>query len=176
MNVLKGDFDAVFPIWVDLLEKPAFRQDKIDLAKTQARNAISRRNDDPSGIRTREAEKLGYGADSPYARQPEYATVASITRDDLLAFHDRFVHPNNTIVGFVGDFDSAAMEKKLRDAFGSWPKGTPAAKPTASGTPAKPGYYLITKEDVTQTNVAVVHPGGPTRNDPDYYATVVMNV
>ena len=39
VNVLKGDFDAVFPIFVDLLQHPAFRQEKIDLAKTQARTA-----------------------------------------------------------------------------------------------------------------------------------------
>ena len=35
MSVLKGDFDTVFPIFVDVLEHPAFRQDKVDLAKTQ---------------------------------------------------------------------------------------------------------------------------------------------
>jgi zinc protease len=175
MNVLKGDFDAVFPIFVELLQKPAFRQEKIDLAKTQARAGISRRNDEPLGITGREAAKLGYGADSPYARQSEYATIASISRDDLVAFHDRFVQPNNIIVGFVGDFDSAAMEKKLRAAFGSWAKGPQATKPATAGTPAKPGYYLVTKDDVTQANIAVVHPGGPLRSDPDYYATVVMN-
>jgi len=175
MNILKGDFDAVFPLFVDILQHPAFRQDKIDLAKTQTRTSISRRNDDPDSIRVREANKLGYGADSPYARQPEYATIASITRDDLVAFHDRFVHPNNIILGFVGDFDSAAMEKKLRAAFGSWAKGPQATKPADTGTPAKPGYYLINKDDVTQSNIAVVHPSHMMRNDPDYYAAVVMN-
>jgi zinc protease len=175
MNILKGDFDAVFPIFVDVLRKPAFRQDKIDLAKTQARTGISRRNDEPGAIIGREAAKLGYGADSPYVRQPEYETVASITRDDLVAFHQRFAHPNNIILGFVGDFDSASMEKKLRAAFDSWERGPQAVKPSNTGTPAKPGYYLVTKDDVTQANIAVVHPGGPMRNDPDYYAIVVMN-
>jgi len=175
MNILKGDFDAVFPIFVDVLQHPAFRQDKIDLAKTQARTSISRRNDDPGNIIGREATKLGYGADSPYARQPEYATIASITRDDLVAFHDRFVHPNNIILGFVGDFDSAAMEKKLRAAFGSWAKGPQAAKPATSGTPAKPGYYLVNKDDITQSSIAVLHPAGLLRSDPDYYAAFVMN-
>jgi zinc protease len=175
MNVLKADFDAVLPIFADLLEKPAFRQDKIDLAKTQLRTSISRRNDEPLGIIGREANKLGYGTDSPYTHQSEYATIAAITRDDVVAFHDAYVHPNNIVMGFVGDFDSVAMEKQLRAAFGSWPKGAAAVKPADSGTPAKPGYYLITKDDVTQSNIAVVHPGGPLRSDPDYYAIVVMD-
>jgi zinc protease len=65
LDTLKGDFDTVFSVFVDLLEHPAFRQEKIDLAKTQANTGISRRNDEPMGIGTREANKLGYGPDSP---------------------------------------------------------------------------------------------------------------
>ncbi|HXA17217.1 MAG TPA: pitrilysin family protein [Thermoanaerobaculia bacterium] len=177
MSVLKGDFDTVLPIFVDVLEHPAFRQDKIDLARTQSATAISRRNDDPMGIAGREMRKLGYGADSTYARYPEYATINAITRDDLIAFHKKYVHPNNIILSFVGDFDAPAMEQKLRAAFGSWPKGpqTPAVAPSG-GTPAKPGVYLVAKDDVTQSNIYLVHGStGVLRSNPDFYATQVMN-
>jgi zinc protease len=174
LDVLKADFDTVFPIFVEILRKPEFRQDKIDLAKTQANTGISRRNDEPGGILGRETQKLGYGVDSPYARQPEYATIASITRDDLLAFHARTVHPNNIILSFIGDFDSAQLEKKLRDTFGSWARGPQVAKPTTAMSGAKPGVYFVAKDDVTQANIAMVHPG-IERNNPDYYALNVMN-
>jgi zinc protease len=177
MSVLKGDFDTVFPIFVDVLEHPAFRQDKVDLAKTQATSGISRRNDDAKGIADREMSKLGFGADSPYARVSEYSTINSITRDDLVAFHKKYVYPNNIILSFAGDFDAAAMETKLRAAFGSWPKGpqAPTAAP-AGGTPAKTGVYFVAKDDVTQSNIYVVHGGtGVLRNNPDYYAVAVMN-
>jgi zinc protease len=177
MSILKGDFDTVFPIFVDVLEHPAFRQDKVDLAKTQATTGISRRNDDPKGIADREMAKLGYGADSPYSRVTEYASVNAITRDDLIAFHNKYVHPNNIILSFVGDFDTAAMEQKLRAAFASWPKGmqAPTAAP-AAGTAAKAGVYYVAKDDVTQSNIYVVHGGtGVLRNNPDFYATQVMN-
>jgi zinc protease len=174
MDVLKGDFDTVFPIWLDVLRNPAFRQDKIDLAKTQANTGISRRNDEPQGIASRETNKLGYGTSSPYAQQAEYATIASITRDDLLAFHKQFVHPNNIIVSFIGDFDSATMEKKLRDAFNAWPRGPQAPKAPQTMTPAKPGVYFVPKEDVTQATISFVHTG-VMRDNPDYYALQVMN-
>jgi zinc protease len=176
MSVLKGDFDTVFPIFVDVLEHPAFRQDKVDLAKTQATTGISRRNDDPKGIADREMARLGYG-DSPYSRVAEYSTINAITRDDLVAFHNKYVHPNNIILSFTGDFDAAAMEQKLRTAFASWPKGpqAPIAAP-AGGTPAKAGVYYVAKDDVTQSNIYVVHGGtGVLRNNPDFYATQVMN-
>lgn len=174
MDILKGDLDMVYPIWVDVLRNPAFRQDKIELAKTQANTGISRRNDQPGGILGRESTKLGYGPDSPYAQQPEYATIASITRDDLIAFHRKTVHPNNIIISFIGDFDAAKMEKRLRDTFGAWKKGPQITKPNAPLATAKPGVYFINKEDVTQANIAMVH-GGTTRDNPDYYALAVMN-
>ena len=174
MDILKDDLDVVFPIWIDVLRNPAFRQDKIDLARTQVNTAISRRNDQPSSILARELDRLGYGLDSPYTREPEYATVASITRDDLLAFHRRTVHPNNIILAFIGDFDAAQMERRLRSTFESWPRGTQIEKPDPAVTPAKPGVYFVQKEDVTQANIALVHPG-IERNNPDYYAAAVMN-
>ena len=175
LDVLKGDFDTVFPIFVDLLQHPAFRQEKIDLAKTRLNTNISRRNDEPQGIANRELNKLAYGANSPYARQAEYATVAAVTRDDLLAFHKRFVHPNNIILGFSGDFDSASMEKKLRAAFESWPKGPQASRTAPTEiNPAKPGLYFVAKDDVTQSNIGIAGPG-IVRNNPDYYAVAVMN-
>lgn len=174
MDALKQDFDTVFPIWLDVLKNPAFREDKIELAKTQARTGISRRNDEPGGILSRETVKLGYGADSPYARQAEYATINAITRDDLLAFHRKTVHPNNMIVSFIGDFDSAKVEKRLRDTFGSWPRGPQVTKPAGGVNPAKPGIYFVSKDDVTQANLSMVHPG-IERNNPDYPAVQVMN-
>ena len=174
LNVLKQDLDAVFPIWLDLLRNPAFRQEKIDLAKTQANTGISRRNDEPGGILGREATRLGYGPNSPYARQSEYATIAAITREDLLDFHKRTVHPNNIIISFIGDFDSAAMERRLRQAFESWPRGPQIAKPDPAISAAKPGVYFVSKEDVTQANIAMVH-AGTERNNPDYPALQVMN-
>jgi len=174
MDILKGDLDAVYPIWVDLIQHPAFRQEKIDLAKTQVSTGISRRNDEPGGIIGREASKLGYGPDSPYTHQPEYATIASITRDDLLSFHKRFVHPNNMIAGFAGDFDAAQMEARLRQTFAALPRGPEAPKPSQARSGAKPGVYFIPKADVTQSNIAVIGPG-IVRSNPDYYALAVMN-
>lgn len=174
LDCLKDNFDEVFPIFVDLLEHPALRADKLPLAKNQLDTGIARRNDNPGGIAGREAAKLGYGADSPYARQAEYATVAAVTRDDLAAWHERYVHPNNIILGLVGDFDSKAMEALLRNAFGSWARG-PQAKPaevTLAGP--KPGFYFVPKDDVDQSNIRMVELG-TTRDNPDYYAITVLN-
>ena len=173
-SCLKEDFDDVFRVFDDLLRNPEFRADKIAIAQKGAYDAISRRNDEPRQIAGREAAKLVYGANSPYARVPEYATVAAITRQDLLDWHSAYVHPNNIILGVVGDFDSAKMEARLREAFASWPAGTNVKNPNTKPDPAKPGYYLVEKTDVNQSDIQMVALG-TTRRNPDYYAISVFN-
>lgn len=173
-DTLKQDLDPVFNAWVDLLKNPEFRDDKIDLAKTQLRTGIARRNDNAAQIADREALRVGYGRDSVYARVPEYATVAAVQRQDLIDWHRRFVHPNNMIIGIYGDFDSKAMEAKLRSAFGSLPRG-PEAKTVEMPFPEpKPGVYFVNRDDVNQSNIRMVHMG-VRRDNPDYYALQVFN-
>jgi zinc protease len=173
-SCLKEDFDDVFNVFDDLLKNPEFRADKIEIAKKGMYDGISRRNDDPGQIAGREAAKLAYGADTPYAKVAEYATVAALTREDLVAWHHTYVQPNNIILGVVGDFDAAKMEARLRQAFRPWSKGAGAKDPDIALKPAKPGYYLVDKTDVNQSNIQMVALG-TTRKNPDYFAISVFN-
>jgi len=171
---LKGDFDTVFAATMDLLLHPTFKADKLQLAKGQAETGISRRNDDASGISTREAVKLVYGANNPYARRPEYATIEAITLDELKAWHDKTVVPNNIIIGVSGDFDGAAMEAKLRAAFEPLPRGEKFESAKVTFTDPKQSVNFVEKADVNQSNVVIVGLG-TERSNPDYYALSVMN-
>ena len=170
----KQDFDTIFGETVDLLLHPAFKAEKLQLAQREMMTGISRRNDDASEIAGREAAKLVYGAASPYARQAEYATVGSVTIDDLKAWHDRTVVANDMIVAVEGDFDSAAMEAKLRAVFEPMPRGVAIESPKQDFPGPTPGVYFADKEDVNQSSVEIVGLG-TERSNPDYYALNVMN-
>ena len=74
-SCLKGDLDDVFKAFVDVLQNPEFRPEKIEIAQKGEADSISRRNDDVGEISHRESVKLAYGPDNPYASVPEYATV-----------------------------------------------------------------------------------------------------
>ena len=174
LNCLKGDFDAVFELYLDLLHNPEFREDKVALAKQQMYTAIARRNDDVESIVHRESLIIGYGKENPYARVPEYATVAGVTRQDLLNWHQQYVYPNNIIFGITGDFDPKQMEARLRQVFESWPKGPEAQTPEIKFPAPKPGYYLVQKGDVNQTTISMLDLG-IERSNPDYFAVTVMN-
>jgi predicted Zn-dependent peptidase len=172
---LKEHLPLTLEILADLLRTPAFPDDKIELAMVQQRTAIARRNDDVGGIAAREFTKLLYGAESPYARHPEYATLQDIARVDLVAFHRRYYHPSQVILGLWGDFDKAEAKRLVGQHFGSWPRQVGEMPPAPEAEPgAAPGVYFIQKDDVNQTNIRLGHLGGRF-DDPDFYALNVMS-
>lgn len=170
---LKGDADQVFALAMDLFFHPKFNPEKLELARQQEATTIVRRNDDEDAIAGRESAKLVYGANSPYARQPELSTIGAVTLADLDAWHERTLK-GKLIVGIYGDFDSAAIEAKVRAAFESLPPVTPPPPRHDEFPGPKPGVYFIDKEDVNQSNVQIVGLGIDRRN-PDVAAIAVMN-
>jgi zinc protease len=170
---LKGDSNQVFDLAMDLLFHPKFSEEKLQLAQQQAATAIVRRNDDEGSIATREAGKLVYGPNSPYARQPELATIGAVKVADLQAWHDRTLK-GKLIVAISGDFDSAGMEAKIRTAFEALPPVTATPPRHDEFKGPTPGVYFINKEDVNQSNVEIVGIGTDRRN-PDVPALAVMN-
>jgi zinc protease len=176
VTLLKEDIDTGLSILADILMNPAFREDKIELAKIRNRSAISRRNDNVRQIASREYNKLIYGPQSVYAQQTEYATIDNITRDDLVSFHKKFYHPNNMMLAVWGDFDTKKIIEKIEKAFGAWEK----ADVEFAEVPKVQYEYLSTvnlvrKDDINQACIMLGHIGG-LMNDPDYFALVVMNL
>ena len=174
-SCLKENTDQVLGVFKDFLTSAEFREDKVDLAKTQLRSEISRRNDDAGGIAGREFSDILYGRNTPYGWRVEYADVDNIQRQDLLNFYHRYYFPANIMLAIYGDFSAADMKTKLEQLLGSW-KYTQPAVPTFPKVQqsATPGVFLATKPDVTQTFFNVGHLGGELR-DKDYPALEVAS-
>ena len=175
VSMLKENLDQVLPIMANILRRPVFEPEKIDLAKITARTAISRRNDEIGQITQREFEKLIYGAASPYARQSEYATIDAIGRDDIVAFYRSYFHPDNLWLAVWGDFNEKQLVRKLEAVLGDWPaSGLKQPSLPEVSYDYKPTVNYIEKLDVNQSNIMVGHIGGLI-SSPDYAALSVMN-
>lgn len=173
-SCLKENADEVLAAFHDVLTGPAFRQNKIELAKTELRSGISRRNDDPHGILEREFADTVYGRNTPYGWQLEYATVDRITRDDVEHFYERYFFPGNVMLAVIGDFSAADMRAKLEKLFAGWTVKQPPVPPFPPvNAKAQPGIFLATKTDVDQTFFSLGHLGGELR-DKDFPALQVM--
>lgn len=173
LNVLSKDLDLGLQLFADLLRSPAFPADKLELAKTEIKNRIKRRNDDPGSIVNRYLMTTMYG-DHPYGRTLEWASVKGITVEDMAAYHQRFFAPNNIMIGVSGDFKSTDLVYRLKQLLGDWAK-SPEALPPAPAVAAepRPGVYLIPK-DINQSNIEIAELG-IKRDNPDRFSINIMN-
>ena len=175
MSVLKEDLDTGLSVLADILMNPAFPEDKIELAKIEQRSAISRRNDSVRSITSREFKKLIHGSQSVYARHSEYETIESITRSDLVGFHGKFFHPNNTMLAVWGDFSTPRMIDEIEEAFRGWePQELQFPEVSTVDYQFRETVNLIPKDDVNQTSIYMGHIGG-LMSDPDYFPLILMN-
>lgn len=175
MNVLREDFDELLPVFTDLLQNPLIPQERIDLAKTQQRTAISRRNEEASSVAGREFRKLIYGPESVYARIIEYGTLENITREDIVAFHGEIIKGSNLLVGVIGDFDPEAIRAQIEEAFGVFEEGEPVDMELPEvDYEFEEGLFFAHKGDMNQSQIRMGHIGG-FRDSPDYAALQVMN-
>jgi len=172
LSVLKEDTGLGMELLADILMNPVFPEDKIKLAKEGEKASISRRNDETMSIARREVMKVVFGPDHPSARHTEYATIAAITRDDMLAFHADWFHPDRMYLVVIGDFDSKEMVQLIESSFEGWAKAT---KPLPAD-PEIPNFprtvNIVDKDDLTQTTVIMGHKG--IRADSEYYAGVLV--
>ena len=169
MNCLKEDFPEMLGLLHDIVRYPAFDAEKIQVAKAQTVSGISRQNDSASQILGREFQELIYGSESPYARNSTYETIDHIGREDLVAFHHRYYHPDRMILGLVGDFDRQEALALVQKVFGDWPKGPQVEEPEVEfKKAATPGVFFVEKNDVTQSHIRMGHLG-LRRDHPDFF-------
>ena len=176
MSVLKQDFAEVLQVFSDVLRQPRFDPARLEVARRGIEAGIARQNDDANGIASREFRELMYGGDSPFARTVTYASVQSITRDDLVAWHARYLHPDQTIIAVHGDITQAEALAAVRKVFGDWARGP---KQTIAFPDPQPqsvtGVFEVEKSDVAQSSIRIGHMCALKSTHPDYYPVQVLN-
>ena len=114
-------------------------------------------------------------AGTPYADEG-LGTVASfkqIQAPNLKRFYAQWYHPNNAIMVIAGDVDPAATIEKVRALFGSIPAATLPARKSVQLAPLTPLTLRDNSSD--PITLAMVGYRVPGYDDPDYYASEILN-
>lgn len=173
---LSKDIDEGLNLLKKVLRTPQFSQEALDRYRTDVLTEMSQRNASTAKIESREWQFLMYGdhpCTKPYRRTEQ--SVRSITRDDLVAFHETYFSPENFILAVSGDFETADIVSKLDAMLEGW-SGGPLQLPSIPDevTSPPPGVYMIEKDDVNQSRIRLGHIG-VKRDTPDQYALMIMN-
>lgn len=174
LNLLAKDLDEGLAILREVLTEPRFQDDKLKLRKDQTLADMKQRNDSSADIERRERSFLAFGDDYYLNRLETKASLDGLSREDVVAFHRRWVDPKNLLVAAAGDFKKAEMAAKLDKLLANWPFKGEAAPPVPKPNHAMvPGTFLVDK-DVNQGRVSIMLPG-LLRTDPDFFAAAIMN-
>jgi len=175
LNLLAKDLDKGLGLYFDMLRTPAFQEDRLKLAKSQILQQLERRNDNTTIIEAREWGRLLQGSEHFSTRDATKASIESITRQDLIDFHQRYFQPAGFIIAASGDFKTSELLARLEAAFKGWASNKTAVPdvPKPTQTPVA-GIYTVHKPDVNQGRVSIGHIGS-MRDNPDAYALEIMN-
>ncbi|MDP8240655.1 MAG: pitrilysin family protein [Candidatus Hatepunaea meridiana] len=169
----KDDLPMLMNLAKELILNPAYSEDKIELKRSTMLEKIRRRYDRPNGIAHRELNKLIY-PDHPFGRETSEATVNSITRDDLLAYHKQIFDPSSAIIGFSGDI-TLSKAKSLTKKYLKKLKKRQGKIVSIPSTPKQAGagvYYAY--KDVSQAFITMGHQT-IDYNNPQRHAAEIMN-
>jgi len=173
-KVLKKDLIRGFNLFVDAFTQPVFPEDEFRREIQRTLGAIKSGEEDPGELCEREFTKALFAA-TPYGH-PVVGTeesLARLTRNDLASFHDTFIRPNNAILVIVGDVTLHEIQKDLVPRLEGW-INRPAPQPSFDQGTASDIKVLTKDRAITQANIVLGNPG-PKRNNPDFFAMVVMN-
>lgn len=180
LSVPTWSLDGALDLFIDMLSAPAFQADRVDAARTNLLESMSRRNENALDVLQREWDQLMFGPGHFSNRPLTPASLAAIDRQNLIDFHRRYWRPSSMILAVSGDFDPEHLLTRLNDLFSDWDDSdsddeTTTWPPPAPRSVAPPGLYHY-EVDVPQAKVLLGHrlPDLLAWNDPDRFALEVM--
>lgn len=117
VNVMADKLDAALAIMSDVVLNPAFKQEEIDLLKTQTLDGLNYNLKQPGFLANYVASKYSFN-EHPAGGTPQ--SINSIKRDDVADFHKENFEPQNSVLIFTGDITALKANAFVQKYFGRW--------------------------------------------------------
>ncbi|MBZ6377409.1 peptidase M16 [Pacificimonas flava] len=182
LSALTSNLDASLELYADIVRNPAFAQDELDRVRNIQLASIEREMTQPQGLALRLLPPLIYGETHPYGI-PLTGTgtaegVRSVTREDLFAFRDSWLRPDNAEIFVVGDTTLEEILPKLEAQFGDWRASGPVRGTKLFSDVEPPAESRIVLVDRPESPQSYIFAGYPltVKGLDDDIALAVANV
>lgn len=173
---LSARVQPLLALVADVVLHPTFPDSEVALEKNNLLQTLRANRADPNYLASVQFAKLLFGA-NPYAiTAPTASSIAAISRQALLTFHQQYFLPNNQAeVVVVGDVAAARAHNLVQQYFGDWRIGSPVPPPMPPmAPPATRRIFLVDRPGSAQS-VILLGDIGLTRTAPDYFPFLVAN-
>jgi len=126
MNCIKGDFDAVWPLYVEALTQPRFDAKEFARIKQDAINNIKQADSQPDNAIDKYADKVAF-ANRDYAKDPNGTVdiVTKLTPEETKAYYQSILTRSRLVIVVVADLDKEVIEAKVKAMLGGIKQGAP---------------------------------------------------
>ncbi len=166
ISALKENLDDSLELFADVVLNPAFPQNELDRLRKARLAQIKQEKTQPIGIALRVLPALMYGRDHAYSLpltgSGTEESVARITRDSLVDYHQTWFRPNNATMIVVGDTTMDEIKPKLEKLFRRWQPGNVPTKNIGNvDLPDKDRIYIIDRPDAVQSIIFAANVAPP---------------
>jgi predicted Zn-dependent peptidase len=160
LSALREQLDPSLALWSDVILRPRFDAAEIERVRQSWIASIRQEKSRPNSIPLRILPPVLYGEGHPYAipfsGSGTEASIASLSRDDLVAFHRDQLHPQLATVIAVGDTTLDELVPLLNKHLGDWKGEGPAPElptPSKVALPESQRVFLVDQPGATQANI-----------------------
>lgn len=172
-----AQLDSALALLADVALHPAFPVADLERVRKARLTSLQQQRDRGPVIADRAYAAALYGSDNPYGRPlaGTEASIASVTRDELLRFYTTYYRPNNATLLVVGDVNADDVARRAEAIFGKWARAEVPATITANARGANATtLVLIDKPGAAQSSFRIGGIGA-ARSTNDYFALQVLN-
>jgi len=173
----KKDLDTVMPILTEIITLPAFVENEFEKRKSNLLVELAQVKESP--ITAAINYYFRFLFDRSGLGNPIKGTTSSVSRmtpEDVKTFYKSYYKPAVSAIAVVGDFQTAAMKKKIQQWFQAWNAGGDIPQTTAIPLPdhEKTRLLLVNKPDAGE--ISFLMGGlGIKRSNPDYIPYLLVN-
>jgi zinc protease len=179
VGTMSDKLDAAMAIMADVALNPSFKQEEIDLLKSQTLDGLTFNLKQPGFLASYVASRYSFN-EHPAGGTPD--SLARLTRDDIAAFHARNYQPQYSVLIFTGDITAERANALVEKYFGAWQnktgtRGTATIAPASNTSKSLVNRILVV--DLPNAGQAAVNYskalGSNGRRGNQYYPSIVLN-
>lgn len=173
LSVHQRDVNRAVELLADLLRRPRFDLERVELARQRLIENVHRRNDRPADI----ASRYLIGAINPghpFGVEPTLDTLKNLTVADLVTAHQQYFQPQQIWWGVSGAIAEDDILSLIAQHVGDW-EGSSSADYTLPLLPdsSAPRITVIDRQ-LSQTTLLMGH-RGISKDNPDMHAVRLAN-